>query len=198
MAEISAQMVKELREKTGAGMMDCKKALQDANGDFEKAIEELRKKGIAKAAKREGREANQGVVESYIHAGSRLGVLVEVNCETDFVANTDEMKNFTRNVAMHIAASNPLAVRREDLNPELVAKEMNILREQTLAEGKPANIVEKIVTGRMEKFFSEVALLEQVYVKDPDKTIKALLTETMAKVGENVEIRRFARFAVGS
>jgi elongation factor Ts len=198
MAEISAQMVKELRERTGAGMMDCKKALQDTNGDFEKAIEELRKKGIAKAAKREGREANQGVVESYIHAGSRLGVLVEINCETDFVANTDEMKNFARNVAMHIAASNPLAVKREDLNQELVAKEMNILKEQTLAEGKPANIIDKIVTGRMEKFFSEVALLEQVYVKDPDKTIKSLLTETIAKVGENVEIRRFARFAVGS
>lgn len=197
MADITAAMVKELREKSGAGMMDCKRALQEAGGDFEKAMENLRKKGIAKAAKRAGREANEGVIASYIHQGSRLGVLVEVNCETDFVANTDDFKSFCKNVAMHIAASNPVAITREEVDPALVDKEKEIYREQALASGKPEHIVEKIIEGRMDKFFQEICLLEQPYVRDPDKTIKDLLTETIAKVGENVTIKRFARFQIG-
>ncbi len=197
MAEITAAMVKELREKTGAGMMDCKKVLQEAEGDFEKAVEILRKKGIAKAAKRAEREVNEGVVTAYIHPGSKLGVLVEVNCETDFVAKTDDFQTFARNIAMHIAATNPLAVKREDLDPEVVAKEKEIFREQALSSGKPEHIVDKIVEGRLEKYFSEVCLMEQPYVKDPDKTIKELLTETIAKVGENITIKRFARFRIG-
>ncbi len=197
MAEITAAMVKELREKTGAGMMDCKKALQEAEGDFEKAVELLRKKGIAKAAKRAEREANEGVVTAYIHPGSKLGALVEVNCETDFVAKTDDFQEFAKNIAMHIAASNPLAVSREDLDQTLLEKEKEIYREQALASGKPEHIVDKIVEGRLEKYFSEVCLLEQPYVKDPDKTIKELLTETIAKVGENINIKRFARFRIG-
>jgi len=197
MAEITAAMVKELRQKTGAGMMDCKKALQEAEGDFEKAIEILRKKGIAKAAKRAEREANEGVVTAYIHPGSKLGALVEVNCETDFVAKTDDFQEFARNIAMHVAASNPLAVSREDLDQTLLEKEKEIYREQALASGKPEHIVDKIVEGRLEKYFSEVCLLEQPYVKDPDKTIKELLTETIARVGENISIKRFARFRIG-
>jgi len=197
MAEITAAMVKELREKTGAGMMDCKKALQEAEGDFEKAVELLRKKGIAKAAKRAEREANEGVVTAYIHPGSKLGALVEINCETDFVAKTDDFQEFAKNIAMHIAASNPLAVSREDLDQTILEKEKEIYREQALASGKPEHIVDKIVEGRLEKYFSEVCLLEQPYVKDPDKTIKELLTETIAKVGENINIKRFARFRIG-
>ncbi len=197
MAEISAAMVKELRDKTGAGMMDCKKALQEAEGDFDKAIEILRKRGIAKAAKRADREANEGVVTAYIHPGSKLGVLVEVNCETDFVANTDDFQAFAKNIAMHIAASNPLAISREDLDQEALNKEKEIYREQALAQGKPEHIVDKIVEGRIEKYYSEVCLLEQAYVKDPDKTVKDLLTETIAKVGENIAIKRFARFRIG-
>ena len=190
-------MVKELRDKSGAGMMDCKRALQESEGDFDKALEILRKKGIAKAAKRAGREVNEGIVTSYIHPGSKLGVLVEINCETDFVANTDEFKQFAKNVAMHIAASSPLAVRREDLDAETVEKEKNIFREQALESGKPEHIVDKIIEGRLEKYFQEVCLLEQPYVRDPDKTIQDLLTETIAKVGENVNIKRFARFRIG-
>jgi elongation factor Ts len=197
MAEITAAMVKQLRDKTGAGMMDCKKALQEAEGDFDKAVEILRKRGIAKAAKRADREANEGVVAAYIHPGSKLGVLVEVNCETDFVANTDDFKEFAKNIAMHIAASNPLAVKREDLDQETLDKEKEIYREQALAQGKPEHIVDKIVEGRLEKYYSEVCLLEQPYVKDPDKTIKDLLTEVIAKVGENITIKRFARFRIG-
>ncbi len=197
MAEITAAMVKELREKTGAGMMDCKKALQEAEGDFEKAVDLLRKKGIAKAAKRAEREANEGVVTAYIHPGSKLGALVEVNCETDFVAKTDDFQEFAKNIAMHIAASNPLAVSREELDQTVLEKEKEIYREQALASGKPEHIVDKIVEGRLEKYYSEVCLLEQPYVKDPDKTIKELLTETIAKVGENINIKRFARFRIG-
>lgn len=197
MAEITAAMVKQLRDKTGAGMMDCKKALQEAEGDFDKAAEILRKKGIAKAAKRADREANEGVVTAYIHPGSKLGVLVEVNCETDFVANTDDFQSFAKNIAMHIAASNPLAIRREDLDQEALNKEKEIYREQALAQGKPEHIVDKIVEGRLEKYYSEVCLMEQPYVKDPDKTIKDLVTETIAKVGENITIKRFARFRIG-
>ncbi len=197
MAEISAAMVKQLRDKTGAGMMDCKKALQEADGDFDKAIEILRKKGIAKAAKRADREAKEGVVTAYIHPGNKLGVLVEVNCETDFVANTDDFQAFAKNIAMHIAASNPLAIRREDLDQEALNKEKEIYREQALASGKPEHIVDKIVEGRIEKYYSEVCLLEQPYVKDPDKTVQDLVTETIAKVGENITIKRFARFRIG-
>ncbi len=197
MADITAAMVKELRDKSGVGMMDCKKALQESGGDFDKAMDILRKKGIAKAAKRADRVANEGVVMSYIHPGSKLGVLVEVNCETDFVANTDGFQAFAKNVAMHIAASAPVAIKREDVDQEMVDKEMNILKEQALASGKPEHIVEKIVQGRLDKYYSEICLLEQAYVKDPDKSIQDLLTETIAQVGENVTIRRFARFRIG-
>ncbi len=197
MANITAAMVKELRDKTGVGMMDCKKALNETDGDFDKALDVLRKKGIAKAAKRADRQANEGVVASYIHPGSNLGVLVEVNCETDFVANTDGFKEFAKNVAMHIAASNPSAVDRDQVNKNEVDKELEILKAQALESGKPEHIVDKIVQGRLEKFYSEVVLLEQPYVKDPDKTIKDLLTETISKVGENVAIKRFARFQIG-
>ena len=197
MADITAALVKELRDKSGAGMMDCKKALQETGGDLEKAMEFLRKSGIAKAAKRADKEANEGVVTSYIHPGSKLGVLVEINCETDFVANTEGFQEFAKNVAMHIAASSPLAIRREDLEQQAVEKEMKLFREQAVESGKPEHIVDKIAQGRLEKYYSEVCLLEQPYVKDPDKSINDLLTETVAKVGENVTIKRFARFRIG-
>ena len=197
MVEITAKLVKELRDKSGAGMMDCKKALQETEGDLDKAMESLRKSGIAKAAKRSDREAKEGSVTAYIHPGSKLGVLVEVNCETDFVANTDNFKEFTKNIAMHIAASSPLAVRREDLPQDVVEAEMNIFKEQALASGKPENIVEKISQGRLEKYYGEVCLLEQAYVKDPDKSIQDLVTETIASMGENISIKRFSRFRIG-
>jgi elongation factor Ts len=197
MADITAVMVKELREKTGAGMMDCKKALGEAEGDMEKAADILRKKGIAKAAKRAEREVKEGLVEAYIHPGSKLGVLVEVNCETDFVANTDDFKNFARNVAMHIAASNPLSIKREELDQALIDKEMEVYKDQARNQGKPEHILDKIVQGRVEKYYSEVCLLEQPYVKDPDRTIQDLLTETIAKIGENITIKQFARFRIG-
>ncbi len=197
MAEITAAMVKELREKTGVGMMDCKNALKEANGDSEKASDILRKKGIAKAAKRAGREAKEGLIESYIHPGSKLGVIVEVNCETDFVANTDNFKEFVKNIAMHIAASNPIAVKREEVDQALVEKEIEIFKEQAKAEGKPENIIEKISAGRLEKYYSETVLLNQAYVKEPDKTVLDLLNETISKVGENVTIKRFSRFQIG-
>lgn len=197
MAEITAALVKELREKTGVGMMDCKNALKEADGDMEKASDILRKKGIAKAAKRAGREAKEGLVEAYIHPGSKLGVIVEVNCETDFVANTDNFKDFVRNVAMHIAASSPLAVNREEVDQALVEKEMEIFKEQAKAEGKPDHIIEKISTGRLEKYYSENVLMQQAYVKEPEKTIQDLLNEAIAKVGENVTIKRFSRFQIG-
>jgi elongation factor Ts len=197
MAEIKAALVKDLRDKTGAGMMDCKKALTDADGDFEKALDILRKKGMAKAAKRADREAKEGVIYSYIHPGSKLGVLVEVNCETDFVANTDDFQNFAKNVSMHIAAANPLVVSREQLDEAIVAKEMEIFKEQAKASGKPDNIIEKIAEGRLEKYYSEVCLMEQAYVRDMDKTVKDLMTEAIAKVGENINIKRFARYKIG-
>ncbi len=197
MAEITAKMVKELREKTGVGMMDCKKALTEAEGDFDKAIEALRKKGMSKAEKRAGREAKEGIVQAYIHPGANLGVLVEINCETDFVANTDDMKDFAKDIAMHIAAANPLVVKREDLDEALIGKEKEIYREQGKNEGKPEHIVEKIAEGRIEKYYKEVVLLEQQFVKDPDKSIKDLLTEKIAKIGENITIKRFARFRIG-
>ncbi|KAA3613264.1 MAG: translation elongation factor Ts [Calditrichaeota bacterium] len=197
MAEITAAMVKELREKTGVGMMDCKNALKEADGDSEKASDILRKKGIAKAAKRAGREAKEGLIEAYIHPGSKLGVIVEVNCETDFVANTDNFKEFVKNVAMHVAASNPLAVTREEVDQALVEKEMEIFKEQAKAEGKPDHIIEKISAGRIEKYYTENVLLNQAYVKEPEKTIQDLLNETISKVGENVTLKRFSRFQIG-
>ena len=194
---ITSQMVKELRERTGAGMMDCKRALEEANGDMEKAIEILRQKGLAAAAKKAGRIATEGVVEAYIHGGGRIGVLVEINCETDFVAKTDEFKAFARDIAMQIAAAKPEYVRREDVPQEVIEKEREILRAQALNEGKPANVVEKMVEGRLEKFFKEVCLLEQPFIKNPDITVKELLTEKIAKIGENINIRRFVRFELG-
>ena len=197
MAEITAKMVKELREKTGVGMMDCKKALTEAKGDFDKAIEELRKKGMSKAEKRAGREAKEGIVQAYIHPGANLGVLVEVNCETDFVANTDDMKEFSKDIAMHIAAANPLVVKRDELDNALIEKEKEIYREQGKNEGKPEHIVEKIAEGRIEKYYKEVVLLEQQFVKDPDKTIQDMVNEKIAKIGENITIKRFARFRIG-
>lgn len=194
---ISASMVKELRERTGAGMMDCKKALTETGGDIEKAADYLREKGLAAAAKKAGRIAAEGLVESYIHGAGRIGVLVEVNCETDFVAKTDEFKTFVRDIAMQIAAAKPEYVSKEDVSAEAVEKERGILRAQALNEGKPEKIVDKMVTGRIEKFYKEVCLMEQPFVKDPDVTVKQLLTEKIAKIGENINIRRFVRYELG-
>ncbi len=194
---ISASMVKELRERTGAGMMDCKKALQEANGDMDKAVEILRERGLAAAAKKAGRIAAEGLVDSYIHGEGRIGVLVEVNCETDFVAKTEEFKTFVRDIAMHIAASDPQYLSREDVPEEVIEKEKEILRAQALNEGKPEKVVDKMVEGRLEKFFKEVCLLEQPFVKDPDKTVKDILTEKIATIGENITIRRFVRYERG-
>ncbi|AGA58192.1 MAG: translation elongation factor Ts [Thermobacillus sp.] len=194
---ISAAEVKELREKTGAGMLDCKKALEEANGDMTRAAEILREKGLAAAAKKAGRIATEGVVESYIHGGGRIGVLVEVNCETDFVGKTEQFREFVRDIAMHIAASNPKYVRREEVPQEELDKEREILRTQALNEGKPEKVVEKIVEGRISKYFEENCLLEQPFVKDPDKTVQELLNEKISTIGENISIRRFARFELG-
>ena len=195
--EITAAMVKDLREKTGAGMMDCKKALAESGGDMSAANDYLRKKGLATAKKRAGKESKMGQVGSYIHAGGKIGVLVEVNCETDFVGKTEEYSEFVKNVAMHIAAAAPLAVKKEDIDPEVVEKEKDIYREKALAEGKPEKILDRIVEGQLKKFYSENCLLEQPYVKDPDMTIADYLNQTIAKTGESMEIRRFARFALG-
>ena len=194
---ISAAMVKELREKTGAGMLDCKQALEEANGDMTKATEILRQKGLAAAAKKAGRAATEGVVESYIHAGGKIGVLVEVNCETDFVAKTEQFREFVKDIAMQVAASNPRYLRREDVPQETLDKEREILRNQALGEGKPAHVVDKIVEGRLNKFFEETCLLEQPFIKDPDKTVGTLLQEKVAVIGENISIRRFVRFELG-
>ncbi len=193
---ISAKMVKELREKTAAGMMDCKKALTETNGNMDKAIEYLREKGLSKAAKKSGRLASEGLVESYIHGG-RIGVLVEVNSETDFVAKNEEFRTFVKDVAMHIAAENPLYVKKDEVPEEVVQKEKDFLTKQALAEGKPEKIVEKMVEGRISKYYTEICLLEQPFVKDPDKTVGELLNEKIARIGENLSIRRFARFEVG-
>jgi elongation factor Ts len=194
---ISASSVKELREMTGAGMMDCKRALQEADGNIEKAVEILREKGLSAAAKKAGRIAAEGIVESYIHLGGKIGVLVEVNCETDFVAKTPEFKSFVRDIAMHVAASNPLYLTKEEVPAETIAKEKEILRVQALNEGKPEKIVERMVEGRIEKYFKEVCLLEQPFVKDPDKTIQDVVTEKIATIGENINIRRFVRYEMG-
>ncbi len=194
---ITADMVKQLRERTGSGMMDCKKALSETNGDMEKAIEYLREKGLASAAKKAGRIAAEGLVDSYIHGDGRIGVLVEVNIETDFAAKNEKFKTFVRDVAMQIAASKPEYVRREEVPSEVVEKEKEILKAQALNEGKPEKIVEKMVEGRIDKFYKEICLLEQPFIKDPDKTIQQLLTENVAAIGENINIRRFVRFERG-
>jgi elongation factor Ts len=195
--EISAKTVKELREKTGAGMMDCKNALRESGGDMEKAVEILRKKGIAKAEKKASREVRDGLIHAYIHPGDKLGVLVEVNCETDFVAKTDEFKDFVHNLAMHIAASNPISIDRETVPKDIVVREMRIYKEQAVESGKPENILEKIATGKMEKFYAENVLMEQAYIRDPEKSIKDYQTEVIAKIGENISIRRFVRYQIG-
>ncbi|RKY76388.1 translation elongation factor Ts, partial [candidate division KSB1 bacterium] len=191
---ITAEQVKQLREKTGVGMMDCKNALKETDGDIEKAVEYLRKKGIASAQKREGRQTNEGAIISYIHPGNRLGVLVEINCETDFVAKTDDFVNICRNIAMHIAASNPVAVSREDVSQEKIEKEREIFKTQALESGKPENVVDKIVDGKIDKFYQENVLLEQSYVKDPSKSVKEYLLEESGRLGEKMEIKRFVRF----
>lgn len=197
MANISAQLVKELRERSGAGMMDCKKALVETNGDMEAALKYLKEKGLSQAAKKAGRIAAEGLVDAYIHMGGRIGVLVEVNCETDFVAKTAEFQEFVKDIAMHIAASNPVYVSREDVPEDVIAREKEIFKAAALNEGKPEHIVDKIVDGRIEKFLSEICLLEQPFVKDPDLTVQQVLTEKIAKMGENISIRRFARFERG-
>lgn len=195
--EITAQMVKELRERTGAGMMECKGALSEAKGDMEKAIEILRKKGIAKAEKKASREVKDGLIHSYIHPGGKLGVLVEVNCETDFVAKNELFKEFVHNLAMHIAASNPIAIERAGVPPDVLEREMRIYKEQAAESGKPAPIAEKIAAGKLEKFYNENVLLEQPYIRDPEKTVKDYLTEVIAKIGENIIIRRYTRYQIG-
>ena len=195
--EITAKMVSELRRLTGAGMMDCKKALQECAGDMEKSAEYLRKKGIAKAAKKAGRATANGLVEAYIHHNGQLGAMVEINCETDFVARTDEFRQFCHDVAMHVAAANPLAIDRDGVDASVVEKEAEIYRAQMKEEGKPDNIIDKIVQGKLEKFYKEVCLLEQPFVKDPDMTIRELLQSKIGSLGENMEIKRFVRFQIG-
>lgn len=195
--EISANLVKELREKTGAGMMDCKKALAETSGDFEKAIDYLRKKGIASAAKKAGRAAREGSVSSYIHGEGRVGVLLEVNCETDFVARTEQFRAFVKDVSMHIAAASPQWVRPEEVPADIVAKEKEIAVAQMAAQNKPAAVMEKIAEGKVKKFYEDTCLMHQVFVKDPGKTIDQLQKETIATLGENISIRRFARFVLG-
>jgi elongation factor Ts len=194
---ITAQMVKELRERTGAPMMDCKTALTETGGDMEKSVDFLRKKGLAAAAKKAGRIAAEGAVGSYIHGGGKLGVLVEVNCETDFVARTDDFQELVRDIAMHIAAAEPRFIRREEVTEDVLAREREIFRDQALASGKPTAVVEKIVTGKMEKYYGEFVLLEQPFVKDSDKTVGQMITEKVAKIGENIQVRRFVRFKLG-
>ena len=195
--QVTAQMVKELRERTGAGMMDCKAALAETGGDMDKAVDLLRKKGLAAAAKKAGRVAAEGVVGSYIHAGGKIGVLIEVNCETDFVAKTEEFQQLVRDIAMHVAASEPRFVRLEEVTADVLERERAIYREQAAASGKPANVVEKIAEGKMEKFYSEACLLEQPFVKNPDQSVGQLVTEAVAKIGENIQVRRFVRYKLG-
>ena len=197
MAEISAKAVMQLRKQTGLGMMDCKKALQESDGDVDKAVEYLRKQGMAAVEKRAGRDATDGLIVSYIHPGSRLGVLVEVNCETDFVARTDDFQQFGRDVAMHIAAAQPLAVDRDGIDADVIEREKGIFLEQAKNEGKPENIAEKIVQGRVEKFYQENCLMEQSFVKNPDQTIEQLITDLTAKIGEKIGVRRFSCFRLG-
>ncbi len=195
--DISASVVKELREKTGAGMMECKKALESCNGDMEKALVYLREKGIAVAQKKAARAANEGLIASYIHAGGKIGVLVEINCETDFVARNDDFKDFAKDIAMQIAAVKPLYVRREDIPAEIIEKEKEIYATQARQTGKPEKVIEKIVEGKLEKFYEEVCLVDQPFIKDSNLKIKDLLTQLVAKIGENIQIKRFVRFQVG-
>ena len=197
MVTISAEMVKQLREKTGAGIMDCKAALSECQGDISKAIDFLRKKGLATAAKRARRAMTEGAVQSYIHTGGKIGVLVEVNCETDFVAKTDDFREFTKNIAMHIAATSPLGVKSEDIPEEIVNKEKEIYRAQALESGKPEKILDKIAEGKLDKFFKENCLLNQPYVRDPNITVADVINDVIAKIGENITVRRFVRFQIG-
>jgi len=197
MANITAQMVKELREKTGAGMMACKKALTETDGDMDKAIDKLREMGLASAKKKATREANEGKVTSYIHAGGKIGVLVEVNCETDFVANTDDFTKLCKDIAMQIAASEPIYVSKEDVPQDVIEKEKNIQKEQLRQQGKPENMLDKIAEGKINKYFEEVCLLEQPFIKDGSVKIKNLIEAAIAKLGENIVVKRFARFKIG-
>ena len=194
---INAKLVKTLRDKTGAGMMDCKRALVETAGDLEKAVDHLRKSGIAKAEKKGARETKEGLIYSYIHAGGRLGVLVELNCETDFVANTDGFTELAHNLAMQIAATNPIALDRDSIDDNVVAREKDIFTEQAKSQGKPDNIIEKMVEGRINKFYQESCLMDQTYIKDPDKKVRDLLTEIISTLGENISINRYIRFAIG-
>jgi len=197
MTTISASTVKELRDKTGAGMMDCKEALKQSDGDISKSIDFLRKKGLATAAKRAGRAMSEGTIQTYIHTGGKLGVMVEVNCETDFVAKNEDFVQFARNIAMHIAATNPVSISQQDVPKEVVEKEMEIYRDQVRAMGKPEQMIDKIAEGKLNKFYKESCLLNQGYVRDPNITISDLINEQIAKIGENITIKRFMRFQVG-
>lgn len=197
MVQISAAMVKELREATGSGIMDCKRVLAEAEGDMEKSVDLLRKKGLAKAAKRAGRSTSEGVIYSYIHTGAKLGVLLEVNCESDFVAKTEDFQMFAKNIAMHIAAANPAGLNPEDVDPAVIEKEKEIFRAQMIEEGKPEKIIDKIVEGKVEKFYKDVCLMSQQYVRDPQQSISDLVKETISKIGENIQIKRFVRFQIG-
>jgi len=195
--EITAEAVKRLREKTGVGLMDCKEALKQSNGDMEKAMEYLREKGLAKLQKRMGKVASEGLIASYIHTGGKVGTMIEINCETDFVANTKEFQEFAKDIAMQVTASNPLYVKREDIPAEEIEKEKNIYRKQALESGKPEKIVDKIAEGKLEKFYQEVCLIEQSFIKNPDMTVKELLEELIVKMGEKILINRFMRFQLG-
>ena len=195
---ITTKMVKDLRDKTQAGMMDCKKALENTGGDMEKAVDLLRQKGLAVAAKRANRATSEGVVATYIHAGGKLGVMVELGCETDFVAKNDDFREFAKDIAMHIAAANPISISRDEVPADVIAREKDIFVQQALDSGKPEAIVEKMVNGKIEKFLAEVALLEQKFVKNPDLSIQDLLNELVGKMGENISIKKFARFQVGA
>ena len=194
---IDAKLVKALRDRTGAGMMDCKKALVKSNGDMDSAIDFLRKSGIAKAEKKGSRETKEGIIYSYIHSGGRLGVLIELNCETDFVAKTDEFTELAHNFAMQVAATNPVSLGRDDVSPEIIDREKNIYLDQAKKEGKPDAIIQKMVDGRINKFFQESCLMEQTYIKDPDKKVADLLNETISSLGENISINQYTRFAIG-
>jgi elongation factor Ts len=195
--EISIELVKDLRQRTGAGVIDCKTALGEAKGDIDAAIEYLRRKGLANAAKKAGRIATDGLISSYIHTGGKMGVLVEINCETDFVAKTEDFQTFVKNIAMHIAASNPQYIKREEIPAEVLESEKRIYRSQAVESGKPEKVIDKIIQGKLDRFYSEVCLIEQTYFKDPDLTVKEVLDSMIAKVGENINIRRFARFQLG-
>ncbi|MCJ7497091.1 MAG: translation elongation factor Ts [candidate division Zixibacteria bacterium] len=195
--EIDSKLVKELRDKTGAPMMDCKRALEKANGNLEKALDYLREQGVAKASQKAGRSTREGLIYSYIHPGEKLGVLLEINCETDFVTRTDDFRNLAKDVAMQVAASNPIAIKRDDFPAELLEKEKEIYKAQVLKEGKPEKILDKIIQGKLEKYFQEFCLLEQPFIKDEDRTVKQRIDETIAKLGENITVKGFVRFRLG-